>query len=51
MVPGRAGVGRGGDGLSGATAARGILADVKIGVRAYWRFIVAPGGARDTASG
>ncbi|GAB4678963.1 hypothetical protein [Mycobacterium avium] len=41
----------GGDGLSGATAARGILADVKIGVRAYWRFIVAPGGARDTASG
>jgi len=31
-------------------APHGIFADVTIGVREYWHFIVAPGGASDAAA-
>ncbi|EUA26785.1 putative lipoprotein [Mycobacterium intracellulare 1956] len=37
--------------LSSGRAPRGMFAVVNIGVRAYWRFIEAPGGAGDEASG
>ncbi|AFC53370.1 hypothetical protein OCQ_18580 [Mycobacterium paraintracellulare] len=39
------------NGLSSGRAPRGMFAVVNIGVRAYWRFIEAPGGAGDEASG
>lgn len=39
------------DRLPGGAPPHGMFTDVNIGVRAYWRFIVAPGGAGDAASG
>lgn len=35
----------------GTPTPRGMFAGVNIGGRVYWRFIVAPGGAGDAASG